>query len=222
MCQESVGAYEPLGVPGRIDETVRRHRCPGGIGRCVSRARLPNHEPEAGRDRIAYRFPGPPGSEDRIINENTALKTEASPPGDPSVDPGDPGLGWRATRTRGLILDAARGLFLDRGYAGTRVRNITDASGISRAGFYTYFKDKREVFEVLGTSAYRDVLAVVGRWDAIPRPCAQDDVAAWVREWFTLMERHGAFIFASGHSAPEDDDFRAGAQRLQMRVAWML
>ncbi|WP_459959875.1 TetR/AcrR family transcriptional regulator, partial [Mycobacterium avium] len=56
----------------------------------------------------------------------------------------------RGERTRSAILDASRRLFLERGYAGTPINAITEACGISRAGFYTYFKDKREIFNVLG------------------------------------------------------------------------
>lgn len=61
------------------------------------------------------------------------------------------------------ILDASRALFFDRGYAGTRINNITDARGISRAGFCTYFRDKREVFDLLGATAYREILEVSAR-----------------------------------------------------------
>jgi TetR/AcrR family transcriptional regulator len=135
---------------------------------------------------------------------------------------GDGALGVRALRTRQSILDAASRLFLDLGYAGTRINNITDACGISRAGFYTYFDDKREVFNVLGESAYRDVLEVIGRWERLPVPCALDDVVGWVREYFGFMDVHGAFIFASAHSAPNDEQFRATTRRIHMKVASLL
>jgi len=131
-------------------------------------------------------------------------------------------LGERALRTRQSILDAACQLFLDRGYAGTRINNITDACGISRAGFYTYFADKHEVFNVIGEAAYRDILEVIGRWEQMPTPCTLGDVDGWVREYFGFMDVHGAFIFASAHSAPNDDDSRATSRRIHMRVALLL
>jgi AcrR family transcriptional regulator len=135
---------------------------------------------------------------------------------------GDPELGLRASCTRAAIVDAARTLFLDRGYTGTRINNITDACGISRAGFYTYFKDKREVFNVLGEATYHDILDTIGRWDALPHPCPAAAVENWVRDYFTFMDSHGAFIFASAQSAPTDEEFRAAARRMQMRAAWLL
>lgn len=135
---------------------------------------------------------------------------------------GDETLGRRAVRTRQTIIDAARRLFLDRGYVGTRISDITDACQISRAGFYTYFQDKREIFNILGEDAYRDSMRVVSLWDSVPDPCTLDDVVAWVRTYFEHMDEHGAFIFSSGQSAPQDEDFRRTSERLQMRVAWLL
>jgi TetR/AcrR family transcriptional regulator len=64
----------------------------------------------------------------------------------------------RGERTRSAILDASRRLFLERGFRGTPINAITEACGISRAGFYTYFQDRREVFSVLGENAYRAVM----------------------------------------------------------------
>jgi AcrR family transcriptional regulator len=133
----------------------------------------------------------------------------------------EPAFGPRAARTRAAIVAATRALFLERGYAGTRIANITDACGISRAGFYTYFKDKREIFDVLGETAYRDVLDVVGEWDELPSPCTSADVRGWVRRYFAYLDRQGAFILAA-QSGPPDEEVRASSSRMQMRVAWLL
>ncbi|MDV6264723.1 TetR/AcrR family transcriptional regulator [Rhodococcoides yunnanense] len=131
-------------------------------------------------------------------------------------------LGERAVRTREAILDASRRLFLERGYAGTRISNITDACGISRAGFYTYFRDKREVFNTIGEETYKEIVSVVSRWSDMPSPASLTDVISWVREYFAFMDEHGAFIFSSTQSAPTDDEFRRNSQRTQTRVAWLL
>jgi AcrR family transcriptional regulator len=146
-----------------------------------------------------------------------------SPPAttaDPAVDDGK-GLGLRALRTRQAILDTSKELFLERGYLGTSVNAITTACGISRAGFYTYFRDKREIFNTLGEATYRELLELVGRWDDMARPCRDEDVAGWVREYFAFMDRHGAFIL-SAQSAPPAEDVRLASNRMQMRVAWVL
>ncbi|MCM3922593.1 TetR/AcrR family transcriptional regulator [Frankia sp. AiPs1] len=158
-----------------------------------------------------------------IVDEGT------NPDGDPRllpVEPADSGtavarLGWRAARTRNAILDASKKLFLERGYAGTRINNITDACGISRAGFYTYFRDKREIFDTLGQATFRELLQVVAEWETLPRPCAQADVEAWVWKYFAFMDQHGAFIL-SAQSGPADESVGAASNKMQMRVAWLL
>ncbi|MCM3924180.1 TetR/AcrR family transcriptional regulator [Frankia sp. AiPs1] len=143
---------------------------------------------------------------------------------DDADDPDDAAprtMGLRAARTRGLILDASRRLFLERGYAGTRVNNITDACGISRAGFYTYFRDKREIFNTLGEATHREILQVMARWETMARPCTQAEVAAWVWEYFAFMDRHGAFIL-SAQSGPGEQAIGSARNKMELRVVWLL
>src|ERR1700728_3246349 len=97
---------------------------------------------------------------------------------------GDAELGPRAARIRDKILAASRELFLKHGYAGTRIGQITAECGISRAGFYTYFRDKQEIFNALGVAAYRAVLNAIAAWDDLPSPggagaVSRQDLADW-------------------------------------------
>ncbi|MFW0785823.1 TetR/AcrR family transcriptional regulator [Gordonia sp. CPCC 206044] len=135
------------------------------------------------------------------------------------TSPSRPG---RADRTRAAILAASRELFLERGYAGTAVNAITEACGISRAGFYTYFRDKREVFGLLGDRAYRDLRGVLAMWETFGEPYRLEDVREFVRSYFAYMDRHGAFAMSATHSAPDDEEYRRGNSRMQTRIAWML
>ncbi|BCO34284.1 TetR/AcrR family transcriptional regulator [Mycobacterium heckeshornense] len=128
----------------------------------------------------------------------------------------------RGARTRMAILEASRRLFLERGYAGTPINAITEACGISRAGFYTYFKDKREVFNVLGETAYHDVLAVIAQWGRLPVSYGLGDVRKWVGDYFGYLDRHGAFVMAASHSAPDDEAFRRSRDHMLTRAAWKL
>jgi len=131
-------------------------------------------------------------------------------------------LGPRAARTRMRILAASRELFLKHGYAGTRIGQITAECGISRAGFYTYFRDKQEIFNALGVAAYRAVLNAIAAWDDLPNPAGREDLATWVTGYFALMDEHGPFIFSASQSAPTDEQTQADARRMQMRSAWAL
>jgi AcrR family transcriptional regulator len=128
----------------------------------------------------------------------------------------------RGERTRSAILDASRRLFLERGYAGTPINAITEACGISRAGFYTYFKDKREIFNELGKTAYHEALAVIAEWAEADEPFGPADISAWIGHYFDYMDHHGAFVLASAHSAPDDDAFRMSRNRMVTRASWKL
>jgi AcrR family transcriptional regulator len=130
--------------------------------------------------------------------------------------------GGRGERTRAAILEASRRLFLERGYSGTPINAITEACGISRAGFYTYFKDKREIFNVLGRTAYREALTVIAEWAEADEPFGQNDIRRWVGHYFDYMDHHGAFVLASAHSAPDDDVFRNSRNRMVTRASWKL
>jgi TetR/AcrR family transcriptional regulator len=128
----------------------------------------------------------------------------------------------RGERTRSAILDASRRLFLERGYAGTPINAITEACGISRAGFYTYFKDKREIFNELGKTAYHDALTVIAEWADGGKPFGPSDIRAWVGHYFDYMDDHGAFVLASALSAPDDEEFRNSRNRMVTRASWKL
>ncbi|GFG83956.1 TetR/AcrR family transcriptional regulator [Mycolicibacter algericus] len=128
----------------------------------------------------------------------------------------------RGERTRLAILDASRRLFLERGYTGTPINAITEACGISRAGFYTYFKDKREIFNVLGKTAYHEVLAVIAEWADAQEPFGPTEIQAWVGRYFDYMDHHGAFVLASAHSAPDDNAFHNSRNRMVTRASWKL
>src|SRR5690625_2823191 len=128
----------------------------------------------------------------------------------------------RGERTRLAILDASRRLFLERGYSGTSINAITEECGISRAGFYTYFKDKREIFNVLGNTAYQEILAVIAEWADAQEPFGQAEIQCWVGHYFDYMDHHGAFVLASAHSAPDDDAFHHSRNRMVTRASWKL
>lgn len=50
---------------------------------------------------------------------------------------------------RKRLLEAAERLFAEKGYAATRVHEITEAAGVNKALLYYYFEDKRAVYVAL-------------------------------------------------------------------------
>jgi AcrR family transcriptional regulator len=59
---------------------------------------------------------------------------------------------------RGLILDAARKIFLEKGYFEASIRNIAEVIDYSPGTIYLYFKDKDEIFHALHEEGFRKML----------------------------------------------------------------
>jgi AcrR family transcriptional regulator len=54
--------------------------------------------------------------------------------------------GERSAATRRALVDAARGLFTERGFAGVSTETIVRAAGVTRGALYHQFADKVELF----------------------------------------------------------------------------
>ena len=52
-------------------------------------------------------------------------------------------------RTRGRVLEAARALFIERGYEAATVRDIARAAGMSTGAVFANFQDKSDLFEAV-------------------------------------------------------------------------
>jgi AcrR family transcriptional regulator len=52
----------------------------------------------------------------------------------------------KGERTRAVVLDAAKRLFVSKGYHGTSMREIADESGLALGGIYNHFGNKEEIF----------------------------------------------------------------------------
>lgn len=85
-----------------------------------------------------------------------------------------------APDTRRRILDAALDLFAREGYAGTPIRRIAQAVGITEAGLYAHFPSKRAIYDTLlaigGPAVVVGVLDELGVGDEVP-----DNPAAFLR-----------------------------------------
>jgi AcrR family transcriptional regulator len=58
-------------------------------------------------------------------------------------------LGRKAARTRAALLDAARSVFTEKGYAATSVGDIASAAGVSLGAYYQYFRDRADILATL-------------------------------------------------------------------------
>ena len=71
---------------------------------------------------------------------------------------------------RSLILDAARKVFLEKGYAQASIRNIAEEMEYSPGTIYLYFKDKDEVFHALHEEGFRRMLEKMQPLEHVPDP----------------------------------------------------
>lgn len=74
---------------------------------------------------------------------------------------------------REVIVDAARELFSKKGYHNTQVTDIIRLVGMSANTFYTYFKDKKELFEEVATRSLDDLRLTVRKMRETKTP---DDI----------------------------------------------
>ena len=59
---------------------------------------------------------------------------------------------------KNLILQAAKEVFINKGFNATTIQDIIDHSGVSRGGVYTYFKNTEDIFIELLKKGYFESL----------------------------------------------------------------
>lgn len=59
----------------------------------------------------------------------------------------------QAQQTRASIVEHAQRLFRERGFEAVTIEEITDAAGVARGSFYTYFKNKSDII----VAEFRDI-----------------------------------------------------------------
>lgn len=62
----------------------------------------------------------------------------------------------------GELLDAALDLFVERGYAATRVEEVAARAGVSKGTLFLYFKTKEELFQAVVT---HNIVGLFAQWE---------------------------------------------------------
>ncbi|MFF2327215.1 MULTISPECIES: ScbR family autoregulator-binding transcription factor [unclassified Streptomyces] len=103
----------------------------------------------------------------------------------------------RALVTRKSLLEAAAHLFVERGYAGTSINDISSRSGKTSGAIYFHYSSK----EKLALAVVREQFAT---WPQLARHCANPDVPP--------LEMLVALSFEIARALSEDVIARAGAR----------
>ena len=64
-----------------------------------------------------------------------------------------------AAETRKKLVESAKAIICDKGLSNTSVEEITEASGVSKGTFYTYFKRKEDIVFELSGGMFDEILA---------------------------------------------------------------
>jgi AcrR family transcriptional regulator len=70
-----------------------------------------------------------------------------------------------ADARREQILDAARTVFLDSGYAGARTQDIASAAGVNSALVFRHFESKEEIFKAAVVEPLKEIMARANEGD---------------------------------------------------------
>jgi AcrR family transcriptional regulator len=115
----------------------------------------------------------------------------------------------RARSTRAALLDAARTVFADRGYAATRIIDIVAEAGMSVGSFYNYFEDKDGIFREVAMAVMDELTAAPrrdpGNVDRDPRL----DIAHAVRRYVEVCTGRTRLILDLQQRSFADEVLRA-------------
>ncbi len=95
----------------------------------------------------------------------------------------------RSAETRGRLLDAAAAAFLERGYDGLTLGEVTERADLGTGTLYLHFPDKRALYEAVGRRA---LAGMYQRWQRVSteRDSAEERVLAMMRVALEFVTTH--------------------------------
>ncbi len=96
----------------------------------------------------------------------------------------------------GLILDAARKVFAEKGYHNTHLEEIASAAGFSKATLYNYYSDKETIFLCLANRDFEHLLKEMKN-NLDPKAKFIDVFEKMARIVLSFFGEHFAFVLAT-------------------------
>jgi AcrR family transcriptional regulator len=120
----------------------------------------------------------------------------------------------RGAETRGRLIDAAKGVFEDKGFHEARVSDIAERAGVSHGSFYHYFESKEDVFREVAAAIDQ---ALSSGMDLIMDPAStatpQERLTVAIRDHFEAYRKEARIMSVIEHVARYDE---------QIHNLWML
>ncbi|MDZ7601973.1 MAG: helix-turn-helix domain-containing protein, partial [Hoeflea sp.] len=96
----------------------------------------------------------------------------------------------RSESMRQALMDAARTLFIEKGYADTATPEIVATAGVTRGALYHHFEDKRELFRAVIEREAEDVAGEIEA-SSPSGSSPREAILAGTRAYFDAMARPG-------------------------------
>ncbi|MEZ2128449.1 MULTISPECIES: TetR family transcriptional regulator [unclassified Sinorhizobium] len=116
----------------------------------------------------------------------------------------------RSETTRQALVEAARTLFVEKGYAETATPDIVAAAGMTRGALYHHFEDKKALFRAVIEREARAVAAAIEE-GAEPARSAREGLLAGASAYFDAMSVEGRtrLLLLDGPAVLGPDDLGA-------------
>ncbi|MCC5969163.1 MAG: TetR/AcrR family transcriptional regulator [Pararhodobacter sp.] len=126
----------------------------------------------------------------------------------------------RGIRTERKLLEAAKVLFGERGYAQTRVSDIIERSGVSNGSFYHRFSDKAAVFCAIHQQYVQETTARIDRLDMSRQ--TNGDLPGLLRQiaeqTYDVVQKNLGFYRAAQELETELPEIRRALSGLTLRI----
>lgn len=117
----------------------------------------------------------------------------------------------RATRAK--LVDSARALFEERGYAAVTVDDIASVVGCSRATFYVHFPSKVEMLRTIGAAGMApSALAFYMDLDTVLDTHSRAEFTAWLERAFDWFDENKRLLPAWDEAVALEPEFRTTAR----------
>jgi AcrR family transcriptional regulator len=107
--------------------------------------------------------------------------------------------------TESAILDAAKKIFISKGFSGARMQEIADEAGINKALLHYYFRSKDKLFDAIFEEAFRQFMPRVSELMNSDRPL-NEKIWGFVESYTDMLLAHPhvpIFVMHELHLNPE-------------------
>jgi len=96
----------------------------------------------------------------------------------------------RSQKTRGILIQVARTLFFEKGYAATGTPEVVETAGVTRGALYHHFKDKQALFQAVA-EAEATMIAAEIEGDSVSATSPLEALLQGANAYFHAMRRPG-------------------------------